>query len=94
MDDILQAVERLHGCRATYRESVEISEKFEGSPVWEGVVHIFNTDRADTDTCYAWSSPIEGSAKRKFYAVLKIQPVNSPQDAVRASIVADYRSQK
>jgi hypothetical protein len=40
---------------------------------------------------YAWSSPIEGSDKRRFYAVLHVPPISSPADAVRAAIVQDYR---
>jgi hypothetical protein len=41
---------------------------------------------------YAWSSPIEGSDKRRFLAVLHVPPVTSPVDAVRAAIVAEGKS--
>ena len=41
---------------------------------------------------YAWSSPIEGSTKRRFFAVLHIPPVTSAVEAVRAAIVAEHRS--
>jgi hypothetical protein len=40
---------------------------------------------------YAWSSPIEGSDKRRFFAVLHVPPITSPLDAVRAAIVAEQR---
>jgi hypothetical protein len=40
---------------------------------------------------YAWSSPIEGSDKRRFFAVLHQGPIKSPADAVRAAIVAERR---
>ncbi len=43
---------------------------------------------------YPWSSPIEGSEKRKFYAVLHYPRVDSPEKAVRASIIKDFRAQK
>jgi len=46
------------------------------------------------DKCYAWSSPIEGSTKRRYYAVLHIPPIDSPEKAVRASIVHDHKSRK
>lgn len=85
------AVERLHSCNATYTGLVAVSEKFKGQVVWEGSVLIFTVDRRDTDTCYAWSSPIEGAKRRKIYAVLKIPPVDGPAAAVRASIVADHK---
>lgn len=91
--DLIQAIYGLHGCGASYKESTEVHEEFEGQPVWRGIVHTFTiTGHPDTDTCYAWSSPIEGSTKRRFYAVLHIPPVDSPQKAVRASIIQDYKS--
>lgn len=36
--------------------------------------------------------PIEGSDKRRFFAVLHKPPVTSPAEAVRAAIVAENRS--
>jgi len=71
---------------------VPVKEEFEGQIAWEGSVLIFNlTGHPEADKCYAWSSPIEGSKKRKFYAVLHVPPVDSPKKAVRASIIQDYR---
>ena len=40
---------------------------------------------------YAWSSPIEGSDKRRFFAVLNSDAIKSQVDAVRAAIVAEAR---
>ena len=41
---------------------------------------------------YGYESwPIEGSTKRRFFAVLHETPVDSPQAAVRAAIVEEYR---
>ena len=37
---------------------------------------------------YAWSSPMEGSNKRRFFAVFRQPPITSPVEAVRAAIVA------
>ena len=86
-----QAVEGLHGCKAKYKEKTHIKETFEGQLVWEGDVYIFDLkDHPTAKLAYAWSSPVKGSDKRKFYAVLHVKPVESAQDAVRASIVNDY----
>jgi hypothetical protein len=64
-----EAVENMHGGTATLAKSAPVTETFEGKTVWEGVVHVF--DLAGHATCaYAWSSPIEGSSKRRFFAVL------------------------
>jgi len=91
-DELRQAVERLHKCRATLREVVPVVERFEGQTAWEGVVHVFDVKGHPTaTTCYAWSSSVEGSERRRFYAVPKVPPIASPGDAVRASIVADHR---
>ena len=92
LDDFIRSIDRLHNCTASYNETVQIKEVFQGSTVWQGSIHIFNVSgHPDTYTCYAWVSPIEGSDKRKIYAVLKIPPVDSPEKAVKAAIVQDYR---
>ena len=54
--------------------------------------HVFDlTGHPKATRAYAWSSPIEGSDKRRFFAVLHEGPVKSPVDEVRASIVAENR---
>jgi hypothetical protein len=91
-DQLGWCVEKQHGGRAMLVQSVPVREAFEGKTVWEGVVHVFDLEGHSTTTrAYAWSSPIEGSDKRRFFAVLHLPPINSPQDAVRAAIVAEQR---
>jgi hypothetical protein len=90
--DLRRAVERMHGCQATFLEKVVVNELFQGRPVWQGIVHIFELSGHPTATrCYAWSSPVGESDKRRFFAVLHIPPITSAQDAVRAAIVQEYR---
>lgn len=94
-DALRRAVEGLHGCRATLSDVVPVVEEFDGQTAWEGIVHVFDLIGHPTArVCYAWSSPVEGSDRRKFYTVLKIHPIHTPADAVRASIVSDARSQQ
>jgi hypothetical protein len=91
-DQCKKAVEQMHGGSAQLFQSVPVRETFEGKPVWEGVVHVFDLAGHPTATrAYAWSSPIEGSTKRRFFAVLHTDRINSPLEAVRAAIVADHR---
>src|ERR1700716_926565 len=91
-DQLKEAVAKMHGGTATLAQSVPVRETFEGKPVWEGVVHVFDLTGHPTATrAYAWSSPIEGSSKRRFFAVLHQPPVDSPQAAVRAAIIAERR---
>jgi len=90
--ELQQAVENLHNCHAKHREQVWVIEQYKDQTVWEGPVEIFNIEvHPQATVCYAWSSAIEGSEKRRFYAVLHIPPVESPEDAVRASIVRNHR---
>ncbi len=81
--------------QSTMVQSVPVQETFSGQTVWEGVVHIFDlAGHPKATRAYAWSSPIEGIDKRRFFAVLHIPPITSPIDAVRAAIVAEHRSDK
>jgi hypothetical protein len=83
----------MHNCSARLVQPVPIRETFERKAVWEGVVHVFAlTGHPAATQAYAWSSPIEGSDKRRFFAVLHQPPVTSPVEAVRAAIVAERRS--
>lgn len=92
---LARAVEAQHGGSASLVQSVPVVEAFQGNPVWEGVVHVFDLAGHPRATrAYAWSSPIEDSDRRRFYAVLHVPPITSPADAVRAAIVADYRAGK
>jgi hypothetical protein len=90
--DLKRVVEGLHHCQASFLEDVAVVELFGEETVWGGVVSVFLINgHSKADKCYAWSSPIEGSTKRRFFAVLHIPPVDSPEKAVRASIVHDHR---
>ncbi len=91
--ELRRAVESQHGGTATLAQSVPVREAFKGKLVWEGVVHVFDLEGHPKATrAYAWSSPIEGSDKRRFFAVLQMGAIKSPADAVRATIVAEHRS--
>jgi hypothetical protein len=70
-DQLKQAVERMRGGSAGFAQSVPVRETFDDKVVWEGVVHLFDLTNHPTATrAHAWSSPIEGSTKRRFFAVL------------------------
>lgn len=87
------AVENQHGGRATFVQAVPVREEFQGAPIWEGVVHVFDLDgHSGATRVYAWSHAIDGGLRRRFYAVLHAGPVKSPVDAVRAAIVADHKT--
>ena len=88
-----RAVETQHGRTATFVQSVPVTERHGNAIVWEGVVQVFRIDgHPQASKAYAWSSPIEGSDKRRFFAVPHLPPVTSPAEAVRAAIVAESRT--
>jgi hypothetical protein len=92
-NQLRDAVEGQHGGKATLAQSVPVTETFEGATVWEGVVHVFDlAGHPKASRAYAWSSPVEGSTKRRFFAVLHTDRINSPVEAVRVAIVAEHRS--
>jgi hypothetical protein len=93
LEQLRLAVEAQYGATATYVRSVPVHEIFEGGSVWSGVVHIFDMSRHRyANRAYAWSSPIDGSAKRRYYAVLHAGLVTSPVHAVKAAIGAEQRN--
>src|SRR6476660_5489509 len=90
LSELRDSIESQHGGTATFVQSVPVDGRHHGKPVWQGVVHVFDLSGHPKATrAYAWSSPIEGSTKRRFFAVLHLGGIRSPLDAVRAAIVAE-----
>ncbi len=96
LDELRGAVEELHECQATHVESVPVNEVFQGKPVWEGIVEVFELKgHPDAGSCYAWSHPDGvGDSETRFVAILKISPIDSPLKAVRAAALKDLRDSK
>jgi hypothetical protein len=92
--ELAKHIRRLLDVDATYQERITVQERHRGQIIWDGAVSVFSVDHPEADTCYAWSSPVEGSERRNFYAVLKKPPLDSPEAAVRAAIINDYRSKE
>lgn len=90
---IANLAEKLHGADSTYVESVPVLEMFRGQTAWEGTVEVFTlSNHPKAKRAYAWS--YRDGSDEKFTAVLEVPPVVSPQTAVRASIVADFKKRK
>jgi len=90
--DLKPHVEKLHNCSASFVEDVRVIEKFKNETVWDGTVSIFDIEGHPTSKrCYAWSHEVDDSGKRKFIAVLHDGPVDSPEKAVRAAIVNEFK---
>jgi hypothetical protein len=89
-----KAILDLHGCKATWIESVPVKEVFERETVWEGVVQVFKIDHPKSKLCYAWSHGLDNSKKRRFFAVLSEGKVDSPERAVKAAIIKEFQKNK
>jgi hypothetical protein len=64
VDQLRKAVEHMHSGSATLAQSVPVRETFEGKPVWEGVVHVFDLTGHPTATrAYARRSRRGGSRR-------------------------------
>lgn len=92
LEALAHAVERMHGAKAVFRSSIAVDEQFQGKTVWKGSVSQFDLSGHPTaKRCYAWSEPGE-SGKVKYFAVLHSAPVDSPQKAVQASMIARQKT--
>jgi hypothetical protein len=91
--DLRETIQRLHGAEAKHVESVPVKEQHKGQTVWDGVVEVFDlVGHPKTHRVYAWSHETEKPGKPKHVTVLHIAPVISPQTAVRAAIIQEYRN--
>ncbi len=79
-----RAIRATQGALSRLIERVRVVEEFEGQPVWEGEVLVFELlNHPTAPRCYAWE--VDG----KVTAVLHKPPVDSPVKAVRASLLAE-----
>jgi len=90
--ELARHVESLHGVPARFVESVEVDERHDGHPVWQGAVKVFELTGhpSGATRAYAWSYPTEGG-KRRIIAILGVSPVDDAAMAVRTAILAQVR---
>jgi hypothetical protein len=89
--ELKKIIRETHHAKAKHIESVPVTEMFRGEVVWDGVVEVFHLKgHPETDKVYAWSRDLVGNAKQ-YVTVLHLPPALSPAEAVRVSIVQEYR---
>jgi hypothetical protein len=93
IDELADVIRKLHGSEATHVETVPIKEMFQGQTVWEGEVEVFDLEgHPKANRVYAWAHETDDAERPKRHVtVLHVPPVTSPELAVRASIIQDYR---
>lgn len=91
IEELQDVIRKLHGVESKHVESVSVKETFQGKTVWEGIVEVFELiGHPKALKVYAWAHDTNG--KKRHVTVLHIAPIDSPQLAVRASIVQEFRS--
>lgn len=91
-NELRKAIHDLHGCDSHWLRSESVTEKYDGKIAWDGAIEVFQLFGHPTaNLCYAWPHSIVASTKQKYVAVLHQPPVDSPQAAIRAAIVQEYR---
>lgn len=84
LESFQRAIRAMHGADAELVSRDYVIETFEGDEVWRGEVLTFAlAGNPDADRCFAWE--VGG----RVTAVLAVGKIQTPQDAVQASILAE-----
>lgn len=96
IEELQNAIRHLYHAEAVYVETVPVKEVFQDQVVWDGEVEVFDlSDSTEASRVYAWAHDTDiADEPRRTVTVLHIPPVTSPETAVRAAIVRDYREQQ
>src|SRR5437588_1478322 len=93
IEELRDVIRRLHGANAEHIESVPVKETFQRETVWDGIVEVFELCGILRSKLYAWAHDTDDPEKpRRHVTVLHSHPVNSPERAVRAAIIQEFRS--
>lgn len=90
IDSLEEAIEKTHGVKGSYLETVPVTESFQGKPVWQGEVEVFIVDHPKASRVYVWG--YQEAGRLKCVAVLGVDPVKGPQEAVKAYLVAQSKA--
>lgn len=91
IEDLQQAIHKLHGVHSTHVQSVPVKEEFQGKVIWDGIVEVFELHGHSKAThAYAWSHETDDPIQpKRSVTVLKIPPAVSPETAVRVAIMQE-----
>jgi hypothetical protein len=95
IEELRGVIRRLHGVEARHIESVPVKEETsQGKTVWDGIVEVFELiGHPKASRVYAWAHDTDDPAKpTRYVTILHLHPVTSPEAAVRAAIVQEYRN--
>ena len=92
-EQLKRVIETRLGGVASFARSTRVGPANRPASEWDGVVHLFDLkNHPHAKRVYAWSSPIRGGTKPRYFAVLHTGGVRSPAEAVRAAVAAVRRA--
>lgn len=96
IEELQEAIRHRYHVEPIYVETVPVHEQFQGQTVWEGEVEVFDIPEfTDANRVYAWAYETDQvDEPKRTVTVLHVPPVTSPELAVRAAIIKDYREQQ
>lgn len=84
-----RVIESQHGGTGSFIRSVRVHKPSSAHTVWDGIVHVFDLkNNPQAQRAYAWASPIKGSTKPRYFAVLHNGNIRGPGEAVKAAAAA------
>lgn len=93
IQELQDVIRHVLGVEATHVESVPVKETFRGKTVWEGIVEVFDVADYQVPRVYAWAHQTDDAEHPiRHVTVLHRHPILTPQDAVKAAIVREFRN--
>ena len=78
----------MHNCRPSHFGSEKVIETHDSKEIWSGDVEIFQIEgHPEANVAYGWAWK-DGNEEIQYIGILRVPPVESPQDAVRAAIAS------
>jgi acyl-CoA synthetase (NDP forming) len=89
ISELQEFIQKTHGVQSMHIDSVRVTQILEDNTVWDGTVEIFELHRhPKAPIVYAWAQgPNKPGMPRKYFAALHLNSVDSPEAAVKATIV-------
>jgi hypothetical protein len=92
IERLKKVIRDLYGCESRHEACIDVNHTFEDITIWQGAVEVFSlVNHPTAKIAYAWSYKND-AGKMRYIAVLEAPPINSPIDAVRASIFAEAKA--
>jgi hypothetical protein len=92
--ELQEFIQKMYGVQSMHIDSLRVTQVLQDDTVWDGVIEIFELYRhPKAPIVYAWAQdPNKPGMPRKYFAVLHLNSIDSPEAAVKAAIVQQRRT--